>query len=117
MAEIPDVTRVKTEPLDPVHLEDTILKLCRDNPKGITDSLLQEKCPGISVEQRLKALQRLLSMVLYLYYSLVIPRRWRLSIGDYKRPSRLLSPIDKHHPEESGLVHETILYSLFKFLV
>lgn len=64
MAQISDVTTVKPEPVDPVDLEDTILRLCRDNPKGITDNLLQAECPGISVEQRMKALQRLLSRVL-----------------------------------------------------
>lgn len=78
MSQIPDITTVKPEPVDPVDLEDTILRLCRDNPKGITDNLLQSECPGISVEQRVKALQRLLSMVvlkiadfvdcLYYYY-------------------------------------------------
>lgn len=63
VSRIPDVTTVKPEPFDPVHLEHTILRLCRDNPKGITDNLLQTECPGVSVEQRMKALQRLLSMV------------------------------------------------------
>ena len=63
MSQIPDITAVKPEPVDPVDLEDIIMRLCRDNPKGITDNLLQAECPGISVEQRLKALQRLLSIV------------------------------------------------------
>ena len=65
MDQLPSI--VKQEPVDPVHLENTILRLCRENPKGITDSLLQSECPGISVEQRMKALQRLLSMVIYIY--------------------------------------------------
>ena len=65
MSQIPDIAAVKPEPVDPVDLEDTIMRLCRDNPKGITDNLLQAECPGISVEQRLKALQRLLSIVNY----------------------------------------------------
>ena len=67
MDQLPSI--VKQEPVDPVHLENTILRLCRENPKGITDSLLQSECPGISVEQRMKALQRLLSMVIYIYIS------------------------------------------------
>ena len=65
MDQLSKVATVKQEPADPVHLENTILKLCRENPKGITDSLLQSECPGISVEQRMKALQRLLSMVMW----------------------------------------------------
>jgi len=65
MDQLSNVATVKQEPADPVHLENTILKLCRENPKGITDSLLQSECPGISVEQRMKALQRLLSMVMW----------------------------------------------------
>ena len=72
MSQIPNTamvnSEVKPEPVDPVDLEDTILRLCRDNPKGITDNLLQAECPGISVEQRVKALQRLLSMVLCLNF-------------------------------------------------
>ena len=67
---------MKPEPVDPVDLEDTILRLCRDNPKGITDNLLQTECPGISVEQRVKALQRLLSMVLHLFELLAIILRF-----------------------------------------
>jgi len=35
---------VKKEPAD---LESMILRLCREKPKGITDSLLQSECPGI----------------------------------------------------------------------
>ena len=39
---------------------------------------------------------------------------WHLSIGDYKRPYQVPLPkgrgaIDKRHPKESGLVHETMV--------
>ena len=37
MSQILDITVVKPEPVDPVDLEDTILRLRRDNPKWITD--------------------------------------------------------------------------------
>lgn len=48
---------------DPVNLEDRILELCTASAKGITDDMIVKDQPSISSEKRLKALQRLLSMV------------------------------------------------------
>lgn len=62
----PDVPLLHTqssEPVDPVDLEERILALCRDNPKGITDEMLTQDQPLIGTAKRMKALQRLLSQV------------------------------------------------------
>ena len=52
-----------SEPVDPVDLEERILALCANNPKGITDEILTQDQPLIDTAKRLKALQRLLSQV------------------------------------------------------
>ena len=49
--------------VDPVYLEERILTLCGENPKGITDDVIIRDQPLIDTERRLKALQRLLSQV------------------------------------------------------
>ena len=54
---------VKQEPVDFIDIESKVIELCKDNPKGITDSLIQEEIPSISVQQRVKAINRLLSTV------------------------------------------------------
>lgn len=48
-------------PVHPVDLDERILNLCSQNPKGITDDIITADQPQINTEQRLKALQRLLS--------------------------------------------------------
>ena len=48
---------------DPVNLEDRILELCTEHPKGITDEMIVADQPSIDTVKRMKALQRLLSMV------------------------------------------------------
>ena len=50
---------------DPVKLEERILELCQQHAKGITDEIIMADQPMIDAEKRLKALQRLLSMVRY----------------------------------------------------
>ena len=47
-----------------VNLEERILQLCSDSPKGITDEIITQDQPLVDTERRLKALQRLLSQVL-----------------------------------------------------
>ena len=49
---------------DPLGLEERILTLCSQNPKGITDKLIVEDQPNIDAEKRMRALQRLLSQVM-----------------------------------------------------
>lgn len=44
-----------------VDLEERILKLCTESPKGITDDTISRDQPLIDTEKRMKALQRLLS--------------------------------------------------------
>ncbi len=48
---------------DHLALEQRILALCSEYPKGITDEILMTDQPNISAELRMKALQRLLSQV------------------------------------------------------
>lgn len=48
---------------DPVNLEERILQLCAEHPKGITDEMIVADQPAIDTVKRMKALQRLLSMV------------------------------------------------------
>lgn len=52
---------VEPRPVHPVELDERILNLCSENPKGITDDIITADQPQINTEQRLKALQRLLS--------------------------------------------------------
>lgn len=52
---------VKQEPGEFVDIEAKIIELCNENPKGITDGVISESIPGISVQQRVKAINRLLS--------------------------------------------------------
>lgn len=51
------------EPVNLVDLEERILQLCSESPKGITDDVISCDQPSIDTERRLKALQRLLSQV------------------------------------------------------
>lgn len=52
---------VKQESVDLVDLEAKIVELCRDNPKGIPDTAVQQGLPGIPPRQRVTAINRLLS--------------------------------------------------------
>ena len=52
---------VEPRPVHPVELDERILNLCSQNPKGITDDIITADQPQINTEQRMKALQRLLS--------------------------------------------------------
>ncbi|RNA31475.1 DNA-directed RNA polymerase III subunit RPC6 isoform X2 [Brachionus plicatilis] len=47
---------------NPINAEQRILELCAQNPDGISDSMLQQEIPQISAQQRLAALNRLLSL-------------------------------------------------------
>ncbi|XP_002731250.1 DNA-directed RNA polymerase III subunit RPC6-like [Saccoglossus kowalevskii] len=52
---------VKQEPTDATDLENRIIELCRSDPKGIGDAIIQEDMPHIDVRQRATAINRLLS--------------------------------------------------------
>ena len=52
---------VEPRPVHPVELDERILNLCSQNPKGISDDIITADQPQINTEQRMKALQRLLS--------------------------------------------------------
>lgn len=52
---------VEPKPVHPVELDERILNLCLQYPKGITDDIITQDQPQINTEQRMKALQRLLS--------------------------------------------------------
>ncbi|XP_065056267.1 DNA-directed RNA polymerase III subunit RPC6-like [Rhopilema esculentum] len=52
---------IKQESIDLVDLEAKIVELCRVNPNGIPDALVQQGLPGIPPRQRVTAINRLLS--------------------------------------------------------
>ena len=60
--QVSPVELVPHEPVNPVQLEERILELCAEHPKGITDEIITRDQPLISGEARMRALQRLLSM-------------------------------------------------------
>ena len=47
---------------DPINTEQRILELCAQNPDGINDLILRTRMPQVTSEQRLAALNRLLSL-------------------------------------------------------
>lgn len=61
--ELSEATPTQAEPVNLVDLEERILQLCSESPKGITDDVISCDQPSIDTERRLKALQRLLSQV------------------------------------------------------
>ena len=58
----PNQTSSSTTQIDPIHTEQRILELCTQNPDGINDLILQHHMPQVSAQQRLAALNRLLSL-------------------------------------------------------
>lgn len=54
------ITTIKME--NPINAEQNILELCTRNPEGINDVILQNEMPEVSAQQRLAALNRLLSL-------------------------------------------------------
>ena len=54
---------IKQEAVDAVDLEERVVQLCKDNPKGISDQLITQDMPNIPPQQRVTAINRLLSMV------------------------------------------------------
>ena len=63
---------------DLVNLEQRILTLCAENPKGITNEMITRDQPHVHVERRMNALQRLLSQVhVYHGWVLIMLSRYR----------------------------------------
>ena len=56
---------IKQESIEAVDLESKILLLCKENRKGITDAIIQQSMPSIPAQQRVMAINRLLSTVLH----------------------------------------------------
>lgn len=54
---------VKQEAVGAVDLEERICELCKLSPKGISDQVIQQDMPGIPPQQRVTAINRLLSIV------------------------------------------------------
>ena len=54
---------IKQEAVDVVDLEERVVQLCKENPKGITDQIISQDMPNIPPQQRVTAINRLLSMV------------------------------------------------------
>ncbi|CAB4027401.1 DNA-directed RNA polymerase III subunit RPC6 [Paramuricea clavata] len=52
---------IKQESIEAVDLESKILALCKDNGKGISDAIIQQSMPSIPAQQRVMAINRLLS--------------------------------------------------------
>ncbi|XP_046849048.1 DNA-directed RNA polymerase III subunit RPC6-like isoform X1 [Xenia sp. Carnegie-2017] len=52
---------VKQESIEAVDLESKILALCQENAKGITDVVIQQSMPNVPAQQRVMAINRLLS--------------------------------------------------------
>ena len=50
-----------TVDIDPINAEQRILELCAQNPEGINDIIIQHGMPQVTAQQRLAALNRLLS--------------------------------------------------------
>ncbi|XP_070539200.1 DNA-directed RNA polymerase III subunit RPC6-like [Ptychodera flava] len=61
MAAAPDPVLKQEPTTDAVDLENRILELCQQNPKGIGDGVIQADMPHIDIRQRVSAVNRLLS--------------------------------------------------------
>jgi len=52
---------VKQEPGTEIDIEAKIVELCNQHPKGVSDELIKASCPGCDIQQRVQAVNRLLS--------------------------------------------------------
>ena len=65
-----NAVHIKQEPVDSVDFESKVLELCKETPKGISDSIIQEHLPNITPQQRVKGINRLLSTVSFISISI-----------------------------------------------
>lgn len=52
----------ETSDFDPVNLESSIIQLCLQFPNGVTDKILENSFRSVTMQQRVSALNRLLSL-------------------------------------------------------
>ena len=52
--------------VNPAEIEARIIELCQEFPKGVSDKILQNDMPNLDAAIRVKAVNRLLSLVLLL---------------------------------------------------
>ncbi|XP_012942278.1 DNA-directed RNA polymerase III subunit RPC6 isoform X2 [Aplysia californica] len=52
---------VKQEPAEEIDIESKIIELCSQNPKGISDEVIKQSVPQCDIQQRVTAVNRLLS--------------------------------------------------------
>ncbi|XP_064621721.1 DNA-directed RNA polymerase III subunit RPC6-like [Lineus longissimus] len=52
---------IKQEPVEAVDLENRILELCQQFPKGVNDAMIMTSCPQFEAKQRVMAINRMLS--------------------------------------------------------
>ncbi|XP_022106168.1 DNA-directed RNA polymerase III subunit RPC6-like isoform X2 [Acanthaster planci] len=53
---------IKQEVTDAMNLEERILEMCKDEAKGVADAFIRQQLPHIDAQQRVKAINRLLSL-------------------------------------------------------
>jgi len=53
---------LETSDFDPVNLESSIIQLCLQFPNGVTDKILENSFRSVTIQQRVSALNRLLSL-------------------------------------------------------
>ena len=58
----PEPMEMSTSDFDPVNLESSIIELCLQFPNGVTDKILENSFRSVTVQQRVSALNRLLSL-------------------------------------------------------
>lgn len=54
---------LKQEAVEAIGLEDRIIQLCEENPRGISDATIVKDQPSVDVGRRAAAINRLLSTV------------------------------------------------------
>jgi DNA-directed RNA polymerase III subunit RPC6 len=58
----PEPMETSTSDFDPVNLESEIIQLCLQFPNGVTDKILENSFRSVTLQQRVSALNRLLSL-------------------------------------------------------
>jgi DNA-directed RNA polymerase III subunit RPC6 len=93
---------------DPINAEQRILELCTQNPDGINDLILQTSMPQVTAQQRLAALNRLLSLnKLDLLKSAQLGVVYRLKDPSKLDPNSLLS-------NSNSDMDEKLVYAVIK---
>jgi DNA-directed RNA polymerase III subunit RPC6 len=98
---------------DPLNVEQRILELCSKNPKeGVSDTMLQQSLPQVNAQQRIAAVNRLLSLGrLDLLKSSQVGIVYRLK--DNVDPTQLNSAASSGSNPQSDM-DEKLIYTLIK---